>query len=157
RSPLPCRLSTCQPECIGMVQPIPKSTATTQPTVLKTYQYKLQATPAQIRALEAVLWRCRVLYNTALEQRLTWWRRGQGRSATRFQQEAELKELREAFPEYAAIHSHVLQDVRAPLERTSQAFFRRGQAGQTPGFPRFQAAGASTRSATRSMATGRTW
>src|SRR5262245_26416643 len=65
-------------------------------SVRKTYQEKLRPTPAQERALEAVLWRCRVLYNAALEQRLTWWRRGQGTSATRFQQEAELKDLRAA-------------------------------------------------------------
>ena len=63
---------------------------------------------------------------------------GQGRAATRFQQEAELKDLRAAFPEYAALHSHVLQDVPARLDRTYQAFFRRLLNGQTPGFPRFQ-------------------
>jgi len=64
----------------------------------KTYQYKLRPTPEQERALEAVLWRCRVLYITVLKQRLTWWRRGQGQRATRFQQEAELKELRASLP-----------------------------------------------------------
>ena len=68
-------------------------------TIRKTFQYKLQPTPAQERALEAVLWRCRVLDNAALEQRRTGWRRGQGTSATRFQQEAELKDLRAAFPD----------------------------------------------------------
>ena len=87
-------------------------------TAPKTFKYKLQPTPEQERQLEAVLWRCRTLYNCALEQRLTWWRRGQGVSVSRFQQEAELKDLREAFPEYAAIHSHVLQDVLARLDRT---------------------------------------
>src|SRR5262245_16788764 len=74
----------------------------------------------------------------ALEQRLTWWRRGQGVSASRFQQEAELKAIREAFPEYAAIHSHVLQDVLARLDKTYQAFFRRLAAGEKAGFPRYQ-------------------
>jgi len=64
------------------------------------------------------VWRCRVLDHTALEQRITWWRRGQGKSATRFHQEAELKDLRAAFPEYAALHSHVLQDVLARLDKT---------------------------------------
>ena len=42
-------------------------------TVRKTYQEKLKPTPAQERALEAVLWRCRALYNTALKQRITAW------------------------------------------------------------------------------------
>jgi putative transposase len=124
-----------------MEQPIINQLSAREPTapaLRKTFQYKLQPTPTQERALEEVLWLCRTLYNTALEQRLTWWRRGQGKRATRFQQEAELKELRAAFPEYAAMHSHVLQDVLARLDRTYQAFFRRVQAGEKPGFPRFQ-------------------
>jgi len=57
-----------------------------------------------------------------------------------------LKEIRAAFPEYAAIHSHILQDVLARLDRTYQAFFRRVQAGakrgekagEKAGFPRYQ-------------------
>jgi len=108
--------------------------------VRKTYKYKLKPTPEQERELARVLRQCRVLYNAALEQRITWWRRGQGTSATRFQQEAELKEIRAAFPEYAALHSHVLQDVLARLDRTYQDFFRRLAAGEQPGFPRFQGA-----------------
>jgi len=114
-----------------------------EPTVRKMFQYKLQPTPAQERALETVLWRCRTLSTCALEQRISWWRRGQGKPATRFQQEAELQEVRAAFPEYAALHSHVLQDVLARLDRTYHAFFRRGQAGETAGFPRFQGRGRS--------------
>jgi putative transposase len=51
-------------------------------TVRKTYKYKLRPTPAQAQALEVVLWRCRTLYNAALEQRRGWWQRGQGSSAT---------------------------------------------------------------------------
>jgi putative transposase len=112
-------------------------------TVRKAYKEKLRPTPAQEQALqeqalEEVLRRCRTHYNVALEQRITWWRRGQGVSVTRFQQEAELKAIREAFPEYAAIHSHVLQDVLARLDKTYQAFFRRVAAGEKPGFPRYQ-------------------
>src|SRR5262245_21575021 len=107
-------------------------------TLRKTFRYTLRPTPEQEQALETVLERCRTLYNTALEQRLTWWRRGQRRSVSRFQQEAELKGLREAFPEYAALHSHALQDVLARLDRAYQAFFRRLANGEKPGFPRFQ-------------------
>jgi putative transposase len=36
------------------------------------------------------------------------------------------------------MHSQVLHDVLTRLEKAHQAFFRRGRAGQTPGFPRFQ-------------------
>jgi putative transposase len=105
----------------------------------KSYKYKLKPTPEQERALELVLWRCRTLYNTALEQRITPWERRRV-SVSRYQQEAELKDLRAAFPEYAAIHSHVLQDVLARLDKTYQAFFRRLADGEKPGFPRFQGA-----------------
>jgi len=109
-------------------------------TVRKTFKEKLRPTPRQERQLELVLWRCRTLYNTALEQRITAWERCHV-CVTRYQQEAELKDLREDFPDYAAIHSHVLQDVLARLDKKYQAFFRRlkaGKAGEKPGFPRFQ-------------------
>ncbi|MGO8948511.1 MAG: RNA-guided endonuclease InsQ/TnpB family protein, partial [Ktedonobacterales bacterium] len=106
-------------------------------TVRQTYKEKLKPTAEQERALEVVLWRCRTLYNTALEQRITAWHRCHI-SVRRYQQEAELKTIREEFPEYAAIHSHVLQDVLARLDKAYQAFFRRLAAGDKPGFPRFQ-------------------
>ena len=86
-------------------------------TVRKTFKEKLRPTPAQERALDEVLWRCRELYNTALEQRITAWERRHV-SVSRYQQEAELKELRAELPAYAAVHSHVLQDVLARLEKT---------------------------------------
>ena len=107
-----------------------------QQTVRKTYKYKLNTTTEQQRELERVLWRCRDLYNTALEQRMTAWQRCRI-SVSRFEQEAELKEIRAQFPEYAAIHSHILQDVLARLDRTYQAFFRRVERGEKAGFPRF--------------------
>jgi putative transposase len=81
---------------------------------------------------------CRWLYNTALEQHITAWQRVRV-SVSRFQQEAELKDIRATFPEYAAIHSHVLQDVLARLDKTYQAFFRRVKVGEKAGFPRYQA------------------
>jgi putative transposase len=106
-------------------------------TVRKTFQYKLQPTPAQEWALERTLVLCRRLYNVALEQRITAWQRCHA-SVSRYQQEAELKAIRAEMPDYAAIHSHILQDVLARLDKTYQAFFRRVKAGQTPGFPRFK-------------------
>jgi putative transposase len=105
--------------------------------VRKTFKEKLRPTPTQEQALDAVLWRCRELYNTALEQRISW-RKQRGVFVSRYQQEAELSDLRAVMPEYAAIHSHVLQDVLARLDRTYQAFFRRVANGEKAGFPRFQ-------------------
>jgi transposase len=84
-----------------------------------------------------VLWRCRTLYNVALEQRKTAWERWHV-SVKRFAQEAELADIHAEFPEYAAVHSHILQDVVVRLDKAYQAFFRRVAAGETPGYPRFQ-------------------
>ena len=106
-------------------------------TVRKTYKEKLRPTPEQERQLEVVLWRCRTLYNVALEQRKTAWERCHV-SVRRYTQEAELKDIRETFPEYEVIHSHVLQDVLARLDKAYQAFFERIKRGEKPGFPRFQ-------------------
>jgi putative transposase len=103
----------------------------------KTYKYKLHPTPAQEQELERVLLRCRQLYNVALDQRITAWQRCR-MSVSRFEREAELKDIRAEFPEYAAIHCHVLQDVLARLDKTYQAFFRRVQRGEKAGFPRYK-------------------
>jgi putative transposase len=111
-----------------------------QHTVRKTYHFRLHPTPAQEQALELVVRRCRTLYNVALEQRRTWWGRGQGKSATYYQQKAELPDLKAAFPDYADVHSQVLQDVLLRVERAYQAFFRRIAAGEMPGYLRFQSA-----------------
>ena len=107
-------------------------------TVRKTFKYQLTPTPAQAQALEMVLSRCRTLYNVALEQRKTWWQRGQGVGATYYQQKAELPDLKAACPEYAEVNAQVLQDVILRVERAYQAFFRRLKAGEQPGYPRFQ-------------------
>jgi putative transposase len=105
--------------------------------VRKTYKEKLRPTPTQERALDEAHWRCRDLYNAALEQRITAWQR-RHIAISRYEQEAELKAIRAEFPEYDAVHSHILQDVLARLEKTYQAFFRRAQRGQKAGFPRFK-------------------
>src|SRR5258708_35582854 len=104
----------------------------------KTFKYKLKPTPEQEQVLASILQRCCTLYNVALEQRKTWWGRGQGVGATYYQQKAELPDLKVACPDYAEVNAQVLQDVILRVERTYQAFFRRLQAGAQPSSPRFQ-------------------
>lgn len=106
-------------------------------TCRNTYKEQLRPTPAQERLLEDVLWRCRDLYNAGFEQRITAWRRRRV-SRSRYDHEADLKDLRAAFPAYAALHAHILPDVLARWEKTYQAFFRRVQRGAKAGFPRFK-------------------
>jgi putative transposase len=103
----------------------------------KTFKYTLKPTPDLERKLERVLLLCRQLYNAGFEQRITAWQRCRV-SVSRYQQQAELKAIRAEFPEYAALHSHVLQDVLARLDKTYQAFFLPGAAGRAGGLPRFK-------------------
>src|SRR5215470_6891672 len=70
----------------------------------QTYKEQLRPTPTQEQALDDVLWRCRTLDNTTLEQRITAWGRCQI-SLSRSEQEAELKDIRAEFPAYAGMHS----------------------------------------------------
>jgi putative transposase len=106
-------------------------------TERKAFKYRLCPTPDQERALELVLWRCRTLYNVALEERQTAWERRRV-SLTYYDQANELPDVKAACPEYAAVHSQVVQDVLRRLDKTYQAFFRRVQEGEQPGSPRFQ-------------------
>ncbi len=47
--------------------------------------------------LAGILWASRRLYNTALEQRIFLWKQ-RGVTRTRYEQEAELKDMRAALP-----------------------------------------------------------
>lgn len=56
----------------------------------------------------------------------------------RFAQERQLTQLKHLFPEYNAVHVHVLKNVFKKLDRSFQNFFRRCKSGGAPGFPRFK-------------------
>lgn len=89
--------------------------------------------------MEWTLRRCQELYNAALEERRTAYRKC-GVSVGKFEQMRALPEIEAVRPEYASVHSQVLQDVIKRLDKAFQAFFARVEAGQTAGFPRFQGA-----------------
>jgi hypothetical protein len=69
-----------------------------QPSIRKTCKYKLRPTAQQERDRERALMLCRTLYHGALEQRSTAWQCPHV-SISRYQREAELKDIRAAFPE----------------------------------------------------------
>jgi putative transposase len=108
-------------------------------TVRKTYKYKLQPTAEQASAMAFVVRRCRELYNAGLQERRDAWQKC-GVSITAASQSAQLPAIKEVRPEYRDLHSQVLQDVLTRLDRAFQAFFRRVNAGETPGYPRFHGA-----------------
>jgi putative transposase len=105
------------------------------PRVRTTYKFRLYPTPAQAQVLETVLWRCRTLYNVALEERKTAWERCRV-SLHYSHQASELPDVKQVCPDFTEVHAQVLQDVLRRLERTYQAFFRRLREGEPPGHPR---------------------
>ena len=108
-----------------------------QQGVRKTYTYQLLPTPDQEQALATVVWRCRDLYNAGLEERKA---AGEmyGVSVTFARQSAQLPGIKDVRPEYRDLNAQVLQDVLHRLDTAFQAFFRRVQAGEQPGYPGFQ-------------------
>jgi putative transposase len=80
---------------------------------------------------------CRELYNAALQERREAWHTCHT-SITCAHQSAQLPAIKAVRPEYQDVHSQVLQDVLPRLDRAVVALFRRVQAGEKPGYPRFQ-------------------
>ncbi|MEO9058006.1 MAG: transposase [Ktedonobacteraceae bacterium] len=104
----------------------------------RTYKYRVYPNKETTSKLYWTLNRCRELYNAALSERRDAYRYA-GLSLSYYDQQNDVPEIRrEIREEYAAIASHVLQDVLRRLDKAMQAFFRRVRAGQTPGYPRFQ-------------------
>jgi putative transposase len=106
-------------------------------TTRKSFKCKLKPTPEQARLFGRTLMLCRHVYNAAIGERREAWRM-RSVSITFYQQKAELPDIKAAMPEYAEVHSQVLQDVVLRVERAYQAFFQRIREGGTPGYPRFQ-------------------
>jgi putative transposase len=107
------------------------------PSVVRVYRFRLYPTRSQCEALVIQRDLLRRFYNAALEQRMGAWR-AQHKSLNYYDQAAEIAAVKDECPEYAKVHTHLLQDVLKRLDRAFRAFFRRLKAGQKPGFPRFK-------------------
>ncbi len=105
-------------------------------TIRKTDKYRLNPTPSQAQVLGRTLMLCRHVYHAAVGERRYAWQKC-GVSVTYSQQKAELPEMKSEMPEYGEVNAQVLPDVVLRVDRAFQAFFRRIQAGETPGYPRF--------------------
>jgi putative transposase len=104
----------------------------------KANKFRLYPTKQQEKTLFWTLTRCRELYNAALAERKEAYRMA-GKSITYYEQKRDLPEIKaELREEYQQIHSQVLQDVLLRLKRAFDAFFRRVENGEEPGYPRFQ-------------------
>jgi putative transposase len=108
------------------------------PTV--AVKYRLYPTPAQESVLRRTLATCCAVYNSLVN-----WRRYDyemhGASPSYYAQKRALPVWKQTHEELTAVHSQVLQDVAKRVDLAFAAFFRRVNAGETPGYPRFKGAG----------------
>jgi putative transposase len=106
----------------------------------KSFRYRLYPSKRQARLLNAQLAECRWLYNHFLEVRKASSEQAQ-KAPGRYDQQAEIVALKENRPALKNVHSQVLQDVAGRIDLAFRAFFRRVQAGEKPGYPRFRGHG----------------
>ena len=96
--------------------------------MLKAYRYKLEPNQSQRYALARTLDICRELYTDGLFQRKL-------HPISRYEQSAQLTQLKAEFPVYKNVYSQVLQHVLNRLDQAFRNFFR-----SDFGFPRFKGA-----------------
>jgi putative transposase len=103
--------------------------------IRKTFKYRLYPNRKQRESLLATLEVCRDLYNDALQERREAWKLCR-KSIPFAMQSAQLPACKQADAAMRGVYSQVLQDVLHRVDKTYQAFFRRGK-----GFPRFKGKG----------------
>jgi putative transposase len=103
----------------------------------KTYLFRLYPTHKQSTTLEQWLGLCCQLYNAALDERTSAYRMT-GVSLSFEDQCTELPGCKEVRPELSRVPSQVLQDVIKRVDLAFDAFFRRVEEGEKPGYPRFK-------------------
>jgi putative transposase len=101
-----------------------------------TYQFRLQVKKSKEAILSAILEKCRLVYNKVLDTRKTAWEQ-EKKSMTLFDCNNLIKTW-----EFEGVHSQVLQDVSARVDKAFKGFFRRLKVkGEKAGYPRFKGYG----------------
>ncbi len=103
-------------------------------------QYRLYPTKQQLHKLNETLEECRWLYNHLLHKRKEVYEQD-GKSLSCYEQQSTYPLLKQERPSLETVHSQVLQNVAVRIDLAFKAFFRRGSAGEEPGYPRFKGKG----------------
>jgi len=104
----------------------------------KTFQYRAIINKQTEAKCNQWLETCRILYNLALDQRISIYRQYK-KSISCVDQKNQLPELKQEFLEFKSVGSQVLQDVIERLQKAFDAFFRRiKDKTEKAGFPRFR-------------------
>src|SRR5260221_13153535 len=106
----------------------------------KALKFRLYPSSAQETALRSTLETCRSVYNSLLHERKHDYE-VHGKSPSRNDQIKHLPVWKQTHPELSAVFSQVLQNVAVRVDLAFEAFFRRVEAGQEPGYPRCKGSG----------------
>ena len=106
--------------------------------MFQAFVYRLYPSKSQRARLEAVRETCRHFYNACRRERKEAYEE-RGETISQTVQLRKVKVEKATSPYALDIHSHVLQNVVADLDKAFEAFFRRVKAGENPGYPRFKA------------------
>lgn len=110
----------------------------------RTQTYTAKVSSSVHARLVAFLEQQRLLYNAALEERIGAYRKA-GRALSLYDQHKNLTVLREDH-EFSQYDLKCQRSALCTLDRAFKSFFRRVQAGQKPGFPRFKSQARGVRS-----------
>ena len=105
--------------------------------MIKTYHYRIYPTFKQAKILLVWLKALRNLHKQGLSWRKEVYNKT-GESVNWVTQANALPKLRQASSTFGMMHNDVLQDTLRRLDKAYQVFFRRVQAGEASGFPRFK-------------------
>ena len=108
-------------------------------TRCRTFRYRLHPTFRQTQSLLHQLDYQREIYNAALEERISAWKK-ERRSISYFEQCRTLTDLKDVRPEVLSSGVRLCRGTLKRLDRAFVAFYRRVQRGERPGFPRFKPA-----------------
>jgi putative transposase len=105
---------------------------------VKAYKYKIKPNKKFVENATRTLDICRELYNAALQERRDAWKIARV-SVTYSLQQNQLPSIKkDDRPDLKDVHSQVLQDVLARVDKAFQGFFGRIKNGSEPGYPRFK-------------------
>ena len=106
--------------------------------MLRTYKYLLRPNNEQLNSLDFLLWQSMLVYNAALEQRITTYQET-GKGIGYGSQWARFRDIRRNNPDtLGLVNASSLQHLLRRLDKSFAAFFRRLKSGEKPGFPRFK-------------------
>ncbi|MEX5637565.1 RNA-guided endonuclease InsQ/TnpB family protein [Parafrankia sp. FMc2] len=107
----------------------------------RTFRFQLRPTARQAAALTAMVGDHRALYNAALQERRGAYRHPSRTTVRYGDQSAQLTGIRAVDPAQGRWSFSSQQATLRRLDRAFAGFFRRVEAGQKPGYPRFRGAG----------------